>query len=74
MRGRVERRDNIRPDRIAPANRLAPNVAANGTADLVRFGAGLRIECGSCGAARTVEGLRLADLAGLNRCQHWRGV
>ena len=33
-------------------------------ADLVRFGAGLRIECGACGAARTVDGYGAAKLGG----------
>lgn len=33
-------------------------------ADLVRFGAGLRIECGSCGNARTVDGFELAKSLG----------
>jgi ribosomal protein L44E len=35
------------------------------TADLVRFGAGLRIECASCGAARTVDGFEAGKLAGV---------
>ena len=33
-------------------------------ADLVRFGAGLRVECGSCGAARTLDGYQAARLGG----------
>ena len=33
-------------------------------ADLVRFGAGLRIECGSCGNAKTVDGFELARSLG----------
>lgn len=33
-------------------------------ADLVRFGAGLKIECGSCGSARTVDGFEAAKLGG----------
>ena len=33
-------------------------------ADLCRFGAGLRIECGDCGAARTVDGFEAGKLAG----------
>lgn len=33
-------------------------------ADLVRFGAGLRIECGSCGAAKTVDGFEAGKLGG----------
>ena len=37
------------------------------TADLVRFGAGLRIECGDCGSARTVDGFEAGRLAGLAR-------
>jgi ribosomal protein L44E len=35
------------------------------TADLVRFGAGLRIECASCGAARTVDGFEAGKLGGV---------
>ncbi len=34
------------------------------TADLVRFGASLKIECGSCGAARTRTGLEIARTCG----------
>ena len=33
-------------------------------ADLVRFGAGLRIDCGGCGASRTVDGYEAAKLGG----------
>lgn len=33
-------------------------------ADLVRFGSGLRVECGSCGAARTLDGYQAARLGG----------
>jgi ribosomal protein S27AE len=33
-------------------------------ADLVRFGAGLKIECANCGAARTVDGYEAAKMAG----------
>jgi len=33
-------------------------------ADLVRFGAGLRIECAGCGAARTLSGYEAAKLGG----------
>jgi len=33
-------------------------------ADLVRFGAGLRIECGGCGNARTVTGPEAAKVHG----------
>ncbi len=33
-------------------------------ADLVRFGAGLKIECGSCGNAKTVDGFELAHSLG----------
>ena len=29
-------------------------------ADLVRFGAGVKIECRSCGAARSLDGIELA--------------
>ena len=46
--------------------------------DLVRFGAGLRVECSGCGAARTLDGYeaakigggaaRLSELAGRFRC------
>ena len=34
------------------------------TADLVRFGAGLRIECAECGAARTLDGYEAAKIGG----------
>lgn len=34
------------------------------TADLVRFGAGLRIECASCGASRTLDGYEAAKIGG----------
>jgi hypothetical protein len=30
-------------------------------ADLAKFGAGLRIECGSCGRARTLDGFEVAN-------------
>jgi len=33
-------------------------------ADLIRFGAGLRIECRGCGNARTVDGFELAKTLG----------
>lgn len=33
-------------------------------ADLVRFGAGLRIECAGCGAARTLNGYEAAKIGG----------
>lgn len=33
-------------------------------ADLVRFGAGLRIDCVECGASRTLDGLEAAKLGG----------
>lgn len=33
-------------------------------ADLVRFGAGLKIECGDCGASKTVDGFEAAKLGG----------
>jgi len=33
-------------------------------ADLVRFGASVKIECGSCGAARTVDGAAMVKLCG----------
>lgn len=36
-------------------------------ADLVRFGAGLTIECGGCGAARTLDGFGAAKLGGAAR-------
>ena len=32
--------------------------------DLVRFGAGLRVECGSCGASRTLDGYEAAKAGG----------
>ena len=34
------------------------------TADLVRFGCGLRIDCLGCGASRTVDGLEIARAVG----------
>jgi hypothetical protein len=34
------------------------------TGDLCRFGAGLRIECKACGAARTVDGFEAGKMAG----------
>lgn len=33
-------------------------------ADLVRFGAGLKIDCGSCGAARTLDGMEAFKIGG----------
>jgi len=33
-------------------------------ADLVRFGCGLRIECGSCANARTLDGFAVAKTCG----------
>lgn len=36
-------------------------------ADLVRFDAGLWIECGDCGSARTLDGYEVAKDA-------WRGI
>lgn len=33
-------------------------------ADLVRFGAGLKIDCGDCGPARTLDGYQAAKLCG----------
>jgi hypothetical protein len=32
--------------------------------DLVRFGAGLRVECASCGNARTLDGFEVARTCG----------
>lgn len=32
-------------------------------ADLVRFGAGLRIDCAGCGASRTMDGFEAAKLS-----------
>ena len=34
-------------------------------ADLVRFGAGLKIDCGSCGAARTLDGMEAFKIGGM---------
>ena len=34
-------------------------------ADLVRFGAGLKVECGSCGAARTLDGMEAFKIGGM---------
>ena len=36
----------------------------NTAADLVRFGAGLKIECGSCGAAKTLDGVESCQIGG----------
>jgi len=36
----------------------------NTAADVVRFGAGVRIECGSCGAARTMSGVEVVKACG----------
>lgn len=33
-------------------------------ADVVRFGAGLRIDCTSCGATRTLDGFEAGRMAG----------
>jgi hypothetical protein len=33
-------------------------------ADLVRFGSGLRVDCGACGASRTMDGFEIARNAG----------
>ena len=33
-------------------------------ADLVRFGASVRIECGNCGSARTLSGVESMNLCG----------
>ena len=35
------------------------------TADVVRFGASVRIDCANCGAARTLTGQALATACGL---------
>ena len=34
-------------------------------ADLVRFGASVRIDCGSCGAARTLDGMEAFKIGGM---------
>ena len=34
-------------------------------ADLVRFGAGLKIDCGECGAARTLDGFEAFKIGGM---------
>lgn len=34
------------------------------TADLVRFGASVRIECGECGSARTLSGAEMVRACG----------
>ena len=36
-------------------------------ADLVRFGASVRIECGDCGSARTLSGVELVQACGAGR-------
>ncbi len=36
----------------------------NTAADLVRFGAGLKIECGNCGAAKTLDALESCKIGG----------
>ena len=33
-------------------------------ADLVRFGCGLKIECGDCGAARSLDGYEVGSMVG----------
>lgn len=33
-------------------------------ADLARFGCGLKIECGACGASRTLDGFEVARMVG----------
>lgn len=33
-------------------------------ADLVRFGASLKVECGNCGAAKTMSGQMVAQVGG----------
>ena len=33
-------------------------------ADLIKFGAGLRIECANCGASRTLDGYQAAKAGG----------
>jgi hypothetical protein len=33
-------------------------------ADLVRFGCGLKIECGDCGAAKSLDGYQVGGLVG----------
>ena len=38
------------------------HIRTNG--DLVRFGAGLKVECTGCGAARTLDGLEAAKIGG----------
>ena len=44
-----------------------------GTAsDLVRFGCSLKIECGACGAARTMTGLEVARVHGKASLEHLR--
>lgn len=34
-------------------------------ADLIRFGAGLKIDCGGCGAARTLDGMDAFKIGGM---------
>lgn len=36
----------------------------NTAADLVRFGASVRIDCGKCGATRTLSGTQLVQACG----------
>lgn len=73
---RNARRVNGRPIHCynpVPCSRIVPLSISGGmstkhirtTADLVRFGAGLKIECGACGAARTVGGYGAAKLGGV---------
>jgi hypothetical protein len=38
-------------------------------ADLVRFGAGLKIDCRDCGSARTLDGYQAAELCGAGSLQ-----
>ena len=41
-------------------------------ADLVRFGASLRIDCTACGAARTLTGVELAAVCGTGSLERIR--
>ena len=53
------------PFMFSPAYRLAMSFKRVATAaDLVRFGAALRIECGDCDAAQTLSGVEVVTRCG----------
>jgi hypothetical protein len=53
------------PESFSPAYRRPMSAKhINTAADLVRFGAGLKIECGSCGVAKTLDGVQSCQIGG----------